>query len=184
MELCRECLRLRGPLGERTQRCACEPKEPLWNGYDYNTAIELCQCCAAATIPSGSRWSVFFCDACKERVVAYNRAAGCCAIPIGRHSLMNGIFVTDEDVESSLVSFFERIDRLTKWHRERVRAVVQSLPGDEAVPLDVYLERARTIANAPAWARRLLDAVRAEHPDMTDEQLIAAFGIIEALGLE
>ncbi len=150
---------LRGPCrDERTQRCACEPKEP--------PAIELCRGCAAATIPSGSKWSVLFCDACKERVVAYNRAAGGCAIPIGRHSLMNGIFVIDEDIESSLGPLFERIDRLTKWHRQRVRAVVQTIPGDEpAIPLEVYL-------------------VRAEHPDMTDEQLMAAFGIIEALGLE
>lgn len=159
VELCRECLGLRGPCFdtfshcERTQRCSCEPKEPLWKAYDYNTAIELCRCCAATTVRSGSRWSPFFCDAGKERVLAYNRVAGSAVIPIGRHSIMNGISLSGEDAKSAvaqaafeegMANLFARIDRLTKWYRDRVRAVVQSIPGEEAaVPLERYLEHVR-----------------------------------------
>ena len=49
VEICRECLGLRGPCFdtfshcERMQRCACEPEEPRWKAYDYNRAIELCR---------------------------------------------------------------------------------------------------------------------------------------------
>jgi hypothetical protein len=48
MAVCRECLALRGDFFdtfnrcERTQRCGCSPREPLWNAFDYNTAAELC----------------------------------------------------------------------------------------------------------------------------------------------
>ncbi|HSQ68379.1 MAG TPA: hypothetical protein VLM85_34455 [Polyangiaceae bacterium] len=52
------------------------------------------------------------------------------------------------------------------------------------VAYDPERAKRRTIANAPAWVKRHLDAVRADHPDMTDQQLIDGFGIIEALGLE
>ncbi len=96
MELCRECLVLRGPFFdshngcERVQRCGCEPREPLWNAFDYNCAAELCPCCASRVIGCGSKWSVFFCEECKPHVVAYNGAAGLTVIPIGRHSMMDG----------------------------------------------------------------------------------------------
>jgi len=159
LELCRECFGLRGPCFdtfshcERTQRCACEPKEPLWKAYDYNTAIELCRCCATETVRSGSRWSSFYCDACKAPVMHYNRAAGAPVIPIGRHSIMHGIILegasADSPVsraafESQTAGLFARMDRLWKWHRDRVRAVVHRMPGEErAVSLDAYLEQAR-----------------------------------------
>jgi hypothetical protein len=165
VELCRECLGLRGPCldtfshCERTQRCSCEPKEPLWKAYDYNTAIELCRCCGAATVRSGSRWSPFFCDACKERVLAYNRVAGSAVIPIGRHSIMNGISLSGEDAksvvaqaafEAGMANLFARVDRLWMWHRDRVRVVVQSIPGEEtAIPLERYLEHVRARGGSP-----------------------------------
>jgi hypothetical protein len=159
LELCRECLGLRGPCFdtfshcERTQRCACEPKEPLWKAYDYNKAIELCRCCAWETVSSGSRWSPFFCEGCKALVVAHNRAAGGPVVPIGRHSIMNGIFVSSASAGSPVAraaltaataGLFTRMDRSGKWFRDRVRAVVHRMPGAEpAVPLAAYLEHAR-----------------------------------------
>jgi hypothetical protein len=165
VELCRRCLGLRGPCFdtfshcERTQRCSCEPKEPLWKGYDYNTAIELCHCCAATTVRSGSRWSPFFCDTCKERVLAYNRAAGFAVIPVGRHSIMNGISLSGAEAkavvaqgafEAGIANLFERVDRLWKWHRDRVRVVVHGIPGKEtAIPFERYLEHVRARGESP-----------------------------------
>jgi len=87
MEPCRKCLILRGPFFdshngcERVQRCGCEPADPLWNAFDYNRAAELCRCCASRVIRCGSKWSVFFCEACKPHVVAYNGGAGWNVIP-------------------------------------------------------------------------------------------------------
>ena len=95
MELCRDCFVLRGPFFdhintcERMQRCACESKEPPWNEYDFNCAIGLCCGCTAEVVRSGSSWSVFFCESCKPRVMAYDRRVGAALIPLGRHSLMN-----------------------------------------------------------------------------------------------
>lgn len=169
LELCRECLELRGPCldraggGERTQRCACEPKEPRWKGYDYNMALELCRGCVAATVPSGSRWSPFFCGECAPRVLAYNRAAGA-AIPVGRHSMMNGLGLSGAGASSAaaasalaagMAGLVDRIDRLWRWRCGRVRRVVQGFAGSEpAIPLERYLERAR---GASPIARDALD---------------------------
>jgi hypothetical protein len=157
--ICRECLELRGPCFdtfsrvERTQRCACEPEEPRWKAYDYNRAIELCRCCAAATVKSGSRWSPFFCQACDAHVRSYDRIAGHAAIPVGRHTAMNGILLDGGQAtnpramaafQTAMADLFGRVTRLVRWHRDRVRAGVRAMPGDDpVVPLDAYLARAR-----------------------------------------
>jgi hypothetical protein len=160
MEICRACLGLRGPVADGlTQRCACERAEPLWPGYDYNRTIELCRCCGAKTVPSGSRWSLFFCETCHAAVLAHNRVDDR-VIPIGRHSLMmNGRLPCS--------------DELDRWHRERVSAVVRGIPGAErTVPLETYLAHARARVEDVA---ALVAALASRH---------SGFGIIEALGLE
>ena len=179
LELCRECLELRGPCldraggGRRTQRCRCEPKEPLWRAYDYNMAIELCRGCVAATVPSGSRWSPFFCGECAPRVLAYNRAAGA-AIPVGRHSMMNGLGLSGAGASSAaatsalavgMAGLWDRIDRLWRWRCERVRSVVHGFAGSEpAIPLEAYLERARGVSPGALDALALARAVTAPPP--------------------
>ena len=73
--------------------CACHTsrKGPTWERYDYNANLELCACCKLEALPSGSRFSVWFCKDCKERALDLNTRVGKCVIPIGRHSLMAGI---------------------------------------------------------------------------------------------
>lgn len=75
------------------QRCACDrpADEPVWPGFDYNEHLHLCMCCRGVALPSGSRWSVWFCRPCRDRVRLYNDRLGHVVIPIGRHSLMAGI---------------------------------------------------------------------------------------------
>jgi hypothetical protein len=107
LELCRTCLHLRGPFYdefnrcERVQPCSCDPIQPPWNAFDYNECAELCRCCAAECVSSGSKWSLFFCEDCKMRVVAHNQGAGRCVIPIGRHSIMNGVFLSRADASNA-----------------------------------------------------------------------------------
>ena len=155
VEICRVCLGLRGPCFdtfsriERTQRCACEPEELRWKAYDYNRAIELCRCCGADTVKSGSRWSPFFCETCRVHVDRHNRVAGSTVIPVGRHTIMNGLLLDGDAAATSRL--FERIARGERWHEERVRAIVRAVPGSApAVPLDVYLSRARARAEEAA----------------------------------
>jgi len=158
MELCRECLVLRGPFFdshngcERVQRCGCEAREPLWNAFDYNCAVELCRCCAAQVIRSGSKWSVFFCDACKREVVAYNSAAGCTVIPIGRHSIMNGVALNAQSAREGsarrtfahgLSEVFDGIDRLERFQRAQVTRIIASIDFPQpTVPVPRYIEHA------------------------------------------
>ena len=158
MEPCRKCLILRGPFFdshngcERVQRCGCEPADPLWNAFDYNRAAELCRCCASRVIRCGSKWSVFFCEACKPHVVAYNGAAGWNVIPIGRHSIMNGVPLNTERPRkgSARAAFargmsevFDGIGRLERLHRAHVARIVSSIDASGAtVPVPQYTDHA------------------------------------------
>jgi hypothetical protein len=58
---------------------------------DFQTPAELCRCCGRILLLSGSKFSIWFCDECKERVRALNSASGRCVIPLGRHTFCNGI---------------------------------------------------------------------------------------------
>jgi hypothetical protein len=158
MELCRKCLVLRGPFFdshngcERVQRCGCAPREPLWNAFDYNCAAELCRCCASRVMRSGSKWSVFFCDACKGHVVAYNGGAGWNVIPIGRHLMMNGVALKTEDARKGsarrafargMSEVFDGISRLERLHRAYVTRIVSSIDASgPTVPVPQYIDHA------------------------------------------
>jgi len=97
------------------QRCGCEGSDEdpwgLWPRtgahFDFNCYLELCRCCCVEPIRSGSRWSLFFCEECKARVFALNRALGRWVVPIGRHSAMHGILVRgDEAVDPQVAERF------------------------------------------------------------------------------
>jgi hypothetical protein len=158
MELCRTCLVLRGPFFdshngcERVQRCACEPREPLWHAFDYNCAAELCRCCASQVIRCGSKWSVFFCEACRPHVDAHNDAAGWKVIPIGRHSIMNGVALDTRSIGNGsarsafargLSEVFDGAVRLERFHRAHVTGIVSSIEAlGPTVPAEQYIEYA------------------------------------------
>jgi hypothetical protein len=145
--VCGRCFGLRGPSpGGLLQRCGCEPSEP-WPGHDLARFVELCRCCALEALPSGSRWSVWFCDECKHRALAFNDAMGRYVIPIGRHSLMKRIGVRMEEatdpgrVESFLGEIgkmFRAQDDTSAWAaiitRDNLRAICARPEVD--VPLD------------------------------------------------
>jgi hypothetical protein len=162
LHVCRKCLGFRGPFYDefnrckRVQPCGCDPRQPLWNAYDYNDFAELCHCCAAAVVSSGSRWSPYFCDDCKPRVRAYNEEVGLCIIPLGRHSMMNGISLPAtaatkrpevENFVTGLFGFIGRAERLGSYRNTRVRRVLGSLvepPGAVAVP--AYIAHAKAVS--------------------------------------
>ena len=98
LTLCPKCLQPHGKMrllyGDWVeQQCECEKKdESKWgDGRDFNTGYETCYCCGLEVITSGSRWSCFFCQDCKKAIRKFNDAVGTCVIPLGRHSMMNGI---------------------------------------------------------------------------------------------
>ena len=147
------------------QRCACDrlADELVWPGFDYNEHLRLCMCCRGIALPSGSRWSVWFCGPCKDRVRLYNDRLGRVAIPIGRHSLMAGIGISgvelsraDGDEVDRLVArfagrslgLFSSMDRLWDVAERRSIAMRPALHyGRHDRPrLDQWLARARDAA--------------------------------------
>jgi hypothetical protein len=175
MDMCRKCLGLRGPFFdahnrcERVQRCGCEPRDPLWNAYDYNSAAELCHCCAWRVVPSGSKWSLFFCEPCKAPIRAYNQAAGLRVVPLGRHSIMNDVTLSVATAESrrarracegALPGLFERIATLWRYHHAHLARVANAIDAEGAtMPLSQYIERAHR--DRPSTAEACAAVVRA-----------------------
>lgn len=157
--ICGQCHGLRGQVPDEPrgvmQLCACTPREvraaqPSFRG-DHNTYAELCRCCGEVLLPSGSRWSVWFCRECAGRVAGLNRGAGRCIVPIGAHSMMNGVSLRGAVTEPQVELFvresnglFASMDELLA-HAQRV--VVRNLvrlgfPAAEHVPLGSYLRAA------------------------------------------
>lgn len=148
----------------REQRCRwseCPYRDEPWHqpqtslpepAGDFPTEVELCYCCVAELIPSGSRFSSFFCDDCRERVVALRDDAGRVIIPLGRHSMMNGIGIEgggtrDEgrlaEFAAATTAFFGSIDRLCAWQRGvAADRIASSWPGARHVGVAEYLAAA------------------------------------------
>lgn len=162
--MCGVCRGVRGgPIGEVDgvevlQLCACSTSEDSWGDPrvgDFNMAFELCRCCGLEALESGSRWSVWFCDPCKDKVSALNINAGRCLVPIGRHSLMNQVALephADEAVALSaftgqLASMVEKIGDAEKWSAAAVRLNLSEagLPTNQDIDLDTYLAAVRPL---------------------------------------
>lgn len=138
----------------------CAYRGALWHqrdeqlarpGGDFPIAVELCYCCAAVPIRSGSRFSAFFCDGCRERVIALNKTYRFAAIPLGRHSIMHGFALSGADFKrpnaveefcAAVTSLSDRTKRLECWRRAVVRDHIDAMPDatDPYVPLPAYLE--------------------------------------------
>lgn len=156
--ICKICGNVHGPtqitIYEKTlrltQTCGCVLKtddgEP-WPYFDFKTVVELCRCCGRVLLGSGSRWSVWFCSACKPRILAVNKACNFYLLPIGRHSIMAGTFATSEadipEFTDGLRRWIARVEILEQFAKSAVLDNLKQLkPTTDApdVPLVGYLE--------------------------------------------
>ena len=141
MMVCATCFEIYGPWHYREkmleitpdenffQPCACPTKKAeakCPTSFDFNKVAELCYCCGQAVLKSGAKWSVWFCDECKERVVQFNTRYQRTIIPIGRHSLMSGVSLSAQDARDpemieiflkNMNNLFSRIDCLSDWKK-------------------------------------------------------------------
>lgn len=135
----------------RRIREGLEPASTRWPCRDSNKLATLCYCCGAELLESGSRWSVWFCEACKRRVRALNEWSQGCVIPIGRHSLVNGFWLTGRDAlvpgageqfVLSLRGLFDSIALLEEWAPAIVAETARARGFQEGadVPLPDYLD--------------------------------------------
>lgn len=115
LRFCQECFELKGTIqlsdGHSVkQKCACTRSSSEASWYvvfdgkrwfkDYNREYETCYCCGLEVIPSGSRWSLFYCQDCKAMIRKLNETLGFCLIPYGRHSIMNGVSIDKSNVDN------------------------------------------------------------------------------------
>ncbi len=150
--LCIQCGCVYGPVTSQCeQQCGCvreEKRQQKWPRYDFNEQITLCYCCGQEPLESGSRWSVWFCGECKEKVVKFNSLFQETIIPIGRHSLMagyglGGCDVPDSETIRAFVSgvnrLFGRMDGLLEWRAIVMRDNLTKLGYKHDVRLADYL---------------------------------------------
>jgi hypothetical protein len=144
--------------GAPRQLCRCVPSNAdEWRG-DLSERAHLCMCCRLELLPSGSRWSVWFCPECLGRVRELNARLGRYAVPIGRHSLMGGIGVpgkavinaTDAELAAianslrdSLMGMVSSIDRLQAYALDRTGHLGRrlGLESERSVALDEWFAR-------------------------------------------
>ena len=158
LELCLICFRLRGEFEGKEHRCGCAPsddrwRERVWPHSDIPALVDLCNLCARATMKSGSRYSWLVCDACltvNRTVGSVLGSSGAGALPVGRHSIMNGVRFGGGDLDDAEISamaewFFGLTKvwrRLMDWGPEEAKQLSNLLGNvGEAVPLPVWLER-------------------------------------------
>lgn len=182
LTLCLVCRHLRGMHHDREHRCSCTPQdeawlESNWAGYDIAAAIDLCCLCARGVMKSGSRWSWLVCASCLD----VNRAVGSAlgsdrygALPVGRHSIMNGVAMSATSVDSELDSFVARLSALGSvrrdllaWRDDEVTRLAQDAGLDtDAVELGEWmrLHPVSVGASADAFCRFVGD----ELPDLPE----------------
>ena len=128
--------------------------------------MDLCQVCARGTAGGTSRWSWLACGSCRNVESALQSWLGVRVLPLGRHSIMNGVArrISDESVEASeeFARSFNNLgaswDSLSAWGREEARRLLSAVPqAGEDVPLDTWREHfpASVPASADAYERLL-----------------------------
>ena len=128
LAVCLVCGQLRGG-HPREHRCRCQPRTAQWTlqwaGRDMARDLELCVLCVRDTVTTASRWSWLACNTCRTVSRAMGEANGVRSIlPLGRHSLMNGIGVrlADGDLQvrrqtNAFLATVQRWDSLNAWQR-------------------------------------------------------------------
>ena len=187
LSVCLTCFSLRGDFAGREHRCPCQDRSDewratVWGRSDSPEAIALCDLCVRATKPSGSRWSWLACRTClrvNHRLgqVMGGRRAG--ALPLGRHSLMNGVALSGSDLDDESVDDFATLvsdlagvwTRLADWRREEGQrlAVSAGVPDAGTVALDEWLARFPTSVGSSVDAIcRFIGSDLPDHPDLED----------------
>ena len=130
---------------------------------------------------SGTRWSWYACETCLE----VNRAVGAVfgsrkagALPLGRHSMMNGVTLGGGSIDDAAVHGFAELlrgltsvwKRIFEWAPQEAGRLAASAgwdSGEGAVPLVEWLERFASSRGASADAFcRFVEYDLPEHPSL------------------
>ena len=170
--VCLSCFGLWGRYEGKEHRCSCQPddrqwQKEVWGGYDIAALVDLCHLCARAVVKSGSRWSWYGCETCRQVNTRWGRTRGLTGgvLPLGRHSLMNAVSLrgdaADDEVEgfiatvNRLIDCWKALGRWVEMEGRRMAVTVGWSPSDQCgVPLNEWL------ATFPASTRASVDSIR------------------------
>jgi len=173
MRICPRCHDLYGECGKPTpQRCRCPdaPDDAAWPHHDFNRLVEPCKCCGLQLLRTGSRWAVWFCGECKERVGQLNAHHGRCVVPIGRHTFHAGYMLDGDDAQDpveihafvqGMKGLFEAMDVVRDWAARAVTLNVRHIgfdPDGDTVGIIPYVEGLR--CKRPSKEERFHQMVR------------------------
>ena len=161
LAVCTKHFTLTGVYEGKEHRCGCQPpdedwREREWAGYDIAALIDLCHLCVRDVMGSGSRWSWYACESCRNvnneiaTAILGESKPGNQILPLGRHSIMNGAAIGLEAPQSedpterfteSMMALHEFSGRLSDWKRQEGRRLVAEIgfEGLDVVPVDSWL---------------------------------------------
>lgn len=166
LELHLPCLSLHGETPYGRQSCRCEPQEK-WPGCHVSRAADLCALCARGLAGGVVRWSWLACDDCRTVERALSGWLGIPVLPLGRHSVMNGVILADdapsevdkEEFAAALTGLARGWARLKNWgHAEAMGLACRLATDDEQVRVEAWQRRFAPSARASVDAiERLLE---------------------------
>jgi hypothetical protein len=158
----------------RPDRCQCiERHDDRFDAEDL-IACSICASCALTIVRGHTRWHLLHCEECRGQVHQLNQNAGRLVVPIGIHTIVNGLALPAADANSDsklevfaaeMTSLFDRISALQR-HVDRLvtdRLTSAGLDRFDTVTYDTYLnacrERSITADNGRAELTRFVDEV-------------------------
>ena len=156
--ICTVCWGVRADDGH-VDLCQCQRSrddDDDGDAAERNIPCALCPICALTVVHGHTRWMIVNCNECSTRATVVNRANKRLVIPIGIHSLVNGVAVRpsgdDEELDRQIEGLFVFLagmgDSLTRlWARRRrlvkARCHRLGLVGPELIDVDEYIAAAR-----------------------------------------
>ena len=162
--MCLACGELRGPYGHFDNLCTCDrrawDRDPRPRCGDLTSNIRLCASCLTTMIAECSRWTEFHCRECMPAVHLWRRMAGWSIVPIGPHSLMNGVGHKIDDnglTDAQTVAFADQLNGLFRAQdslhellaRRALAAAAELGFDDHAVVADEFLAARRAAGSTP-----------------------------------
>jgi len=172
LHICGTCFRLyeTGRSDDEEQRCDCnQEEEERWSVGDFNERACLCGCCGMEILPSGSRWSQFYCRECQLLAMGVSLWERRLVFPIGRHSLMHAWVPQDrnplraarassgdralETVHDTIKVIVASSDAQSQWSANIVSRHLKRLRLPGGTPVSSYLAALEKDEEVPTrWA--------------------------------
>jgi len=160
LRVCGSCFVLNGGTGTRRQLCHCVPEEEhralaesalRERGTSWHHVGEICRCRGAEVVDAQTKYEKWFCPRCLRFADETNRACGRCAVPVGLHSIVNGVYASSNSCETrlgaavaadQLDAFFRESGGVWGWGRRVVERQWRraGLPHGHDIAIGDYLE--------------------------------------------